>query len=140
MSFIRIAVAGLALCASASVAGAQGTPPQGHEGHQGDKAAMKGMHGKGGKHMMLMKGITLTADQQAKLDAIHEKHRAAMGPMSPDGGRPDENARAKRMAGMEKQYGEIRGILTPDQQKVFDANLEEMKQRREKRKSIQPKT
>ena len=140
MSFIRIAVAGLALTASASVAGAQGTPPQGHEGHQGNKAAMQGKHQKGGKHMMLLKGITLSADQQAKLDAIHAKNSAAMGPMSPDGTRPDENARAKMMADMEKQYAEIRTILTADQQKVFDANVEEMKQRREKRKSAQPKT
>ena len=140
MSLIRIAVAGLALCASASVASAQGTPPQGHDGHHGDKSAMPQKHGKVGMHKMILKGITLTADQQAKLDAIHAKHSAAMGPMSPDGTRPDENARAKMRADMEAQYGEIRAILTPDQQKVFDANLEEMKQLREKRKSTQPKT
>ena len=139
MSFLRIAVAGLALCASASVAGAQSTT-QGHEGHGAKPGTMgeKGQKGRG--HSMLLKGITLTTDQQAKLDAMMAKHHEARAAASPDGSRPDAAGRAKMRAEMEKHYGEIRTLLTADQQKVFDANIAEMKARREKRQSTQPRT
>jgi Spy/CpxP family protein refolding chaperone len=136
MSFFRIAAAGLALCATASVAGAQGTT-QGHEGHTAKPGAM-GQKGRG--HSMLLKGITLTTDQQAKLDAMMAKHHESRAAVSPDGSRPDATERAKRRADMEKNYAEIRTILTPDQQKVFDANLAEMKERRDKRRSTQTRT
>lgn len=134
MTFIRIAVAGLALCATASVAGAQG-----HEGHgQAKPAGEATMQGRG--HKMLLKGITLTADQQAKLDAMMAKHHTERQSAAPDGNRADPAAREKMRAEMQKRYAEIREILTADQQKVFDANIEEMKQRREKRQSTQPRT
>ena len=134
MSFIRIAVAGLALCASASLAGAQG-----HEGHtQGKPAGTTAKQGRG--HSMLFKGITLTADQQTKLDALMATHHAERQAMTPDGTRPDSATREKRKAEMEKHYAEVRGILTAEQQKVFDANLAAMKDRRQKRRSTQPRT
>jgi Spy/CpxP family protein refolding chaperone len=137
MSFIRIAVAGLALCASASVASAQGHG--GHDGHQPAKPAASGGH-QGRGHGMMLKGITLTADQQAKLDALMAKHHTEREAAAPSGSRPDSAARAKMRVEMEKHYAEIRDLLTPDQQKVFDANIAEMKQRREKRQSLQPRT
>ena len=137
MSFIRIAVAGLALCASASVASAQGTT-QGHEGHGAAKPGAMGQMGRG--HAMLLKGITLTSDQQAKLDAMMAKHHEARAAASPDGSRPDSAARAKMRGNMEKNYAEIRTILTPDQQKVFDANVAQMKERRDKRRSAGTRT
>ena len=132
MRTIRIAVAGLALCASASIAGAQG-----HEGHTAEKPG-KSMQSRG--HAMLLKGITLTADQQAKLDAMMAKHHTEREATAPNGSRPDSASRAKMSAGMDKHYAEIRDILTADQQKVFDANAAEMKQRRAKRTAPQPQT
>jgi Spy/CpxP family protein refolding chaperone len=137
MSFIRTAVAGLVFCASASVASAQG-----HEGHgthdRAKPAASAQRQGRG--HAMVLKGITLTADQQARLDALMAKHHEERGPAAPSGTRPDSAARAKMRGEMEKHYAEIREILTADQQKVFDANISEMKERREKRRSTQPRT
>ena len=133
MSFIRIAVAGIALCAGASVAGAQG-----HEGHTQAKPAAGQHQGRG--HAMLLKGITLSADQQTKLDALMAKHHTEREAMSPSDARPDSASRAKMRADMDKHYAEVRDILTADQQKVFDANVAEMKQRREKRQSTQPRT
>jgi Spy/CpxP family protein refolding chaperone len=133
MTFIRIAVAGLALCATASIAGAQG-----HEGHGQAKPAGSAMQGRG--HKMLLKGITLSADQQVKLDALMAKHHTERQAAAPNGSRPDSASREKMREGMQKNYAEIREILTADQQKVFDANVEEMKQRRQKRQSTQPRT
>ena len=129
MRFKGFAVAGLALFVGASAAGAQG-----HEGHGAGKPAASGQH-KGRGHEMLLKGITLSADQQAKLDALMSKHHEQREAMAPSGARPDENARARMRAEMDKHYGEIRSLLTEDQQKVFDANIAEMKQRREKRQA-----
>jgi Spy/CpxP family protein refolding chaperone len=128
MSWIKLAVAGIALCAGASVAGAQGapagtTPPQG---------AAQGGQGRGGRGMaMLMEGITLTEAQQAKLDEISAKYRAERQKLMPNGmqgGPPEEGVRAKIGEMMEKQSAEIRAILTADQQKVFDTNVEKRKQ------------
>lgn len=132
MSWIRLAVAGLALSAGASVAGAQGSPPAGgpdHSQHQGSMRA-HGMHAK------MFEGITLTAEQKTKIDALHAQHKAHRAQMSPggkQGSAPAGNAaRAKRKEAMEKQHAAIRAVLTAEQRIVFDRNLLEMKQRRGK--------
>ena len=137
MSFIRIAAAGLALCAGASVAGAQ--EHAGHGGHQQGKPAASAQH-QGRGHAMMLKGITLSAEQQAKLDALMAKHHTQREAAAPSGARPDSAARAKMRADMDKHYAEIRDLLTADQQKVFDANMAQMKERREKRQSTPPRS
>lgn len=124
MSWIRIAVAGLALCASASVASAQGgTPGQG------------GMRGQGrGMRSMLFEGITLTALQQQKVDSIRASYRAEREKMMPGGmggGPPDDAMRAKMSEMMDKQNAQFRALLNHGQQEVFDKNAAEMKKRRE---------
>ena len=132
MSWIRLAVAGIALCAGASVASAQGGPPPGGPGGQ-----QGGPGARGGRGMaMLFEGITLTDAQQAKVDSITAKYRAERQKMMPNGmggGPPDDATRAKMMEMMDKQTGEIRGALTADQQKLFDANIEKRKQMMQQR-------
>ena len=126
MSWIKMAVAGIALCAGASVASAQGTPPAG--------APMGGPQGgqRGGRGMaMLFEGITLTDAQQVKVDSVSAKYRGERQKMMPNGmggGPPDEGMRSKMTEMMDKQYVELRAVLTADQQKVFDANVEKRKQ------------
>ena len=128
MSWIKLAVAGVALCAGASVAGAQGAPA----GTTPSQGTAQGGQGRPGRGMaMLMEGITLTEAQQAKLDAIAAKYRAERQKLMPNGmqgGPPDDATRAKMGEMMEKQSAEVRAILTVDQQKLFDANLEKRKQ------------
>ena len=51
-----------------------------------------------------------------------------MMPNGMGGGPPDDATRAKMMDMMDKQNAELRAILTPDQQKLFDANVEKRKQ------------
>lgn len=135
MSWIRMAVAGLALCASATIASAQGTPPAGPP--PGGQGGPGGPGARGGRGMaMLMEGITLTDAQQAKLDSITAKYRAERQKMMPNGmqgGPPDDSMRQKMMEMMEKQNAEIRAILTADQQKLFDANVEKRKQMMQQR-------
>jgi Spy/CpxP family protein refolding chaperone len=85
-----------------------------------------GQGGQGRGMQMVMQGITLTDKQKASVDSIQQAYRAQMPAMTP-GTPPDSATRAKRMDVMQKQYAAIRTVLTPDQQKTFDKNLEDMR-------------
>lgn len=115
-SWISLAVAVIALAIVAPAAHAQGGPPPG------------GMRGPGRMMEMLMKDITLDDAQKAKLDSIQSKYAKEMPPMTP-GEPPSPEAMTKRREVMAKQQDEIRTILTADQQKVYDKNLAEMRER-----------
>lgn len=123
MSFIRNAMLALTVAAAVPVAvSAQGPggPGQGEGGQR-----------RGGGMQMLMKDITLSAEQQTQVEkigvAIREEMRA-LGPMQP-GTPPDSATRAKRDELRKKQYSEIRKVLTAEQQKTFDANIAAMEKR-----------
>ncbi len=83
---------------------------------------------------MLLDGITLTADQQTKVNEIRAKYRTQMQTAMPNGmqGGPPDAATRKKMDEMrEHQQHDIRELLTSDQRKLFDANVDTMKKRRE---------
>jgi Spy/CpxP family protein refolding chaperone len=126
MKVIRIATLSFALCAGlTSVAAAQGQPePQG----QGEMRRGGGMGG------LLLKDITLTDAQKAQVKTIREKYLPQLMELRKSAqatGGADEANRAKTMDLQEKQAAEIRAILTNDQQKVFDVNLKEIRDRME---------
>jgi Spy/CpxP family protein refolding chaperone len=75
---------------------------------------------------MLFKDITLTPAQQAKSDSIQAKYREQMQALRAGGGDQQE-MRAKGRELQEKQRDELKAILTDDQKKVFDKNVEEMR-------------
>jgi Spy/CpxP family protein refolding chaperone len=85
----------------------------------------------------VLKGITLTADQQKKVDSIWkatEPMRMAqmekMRAMRESGTRPDSATMAAMRAQRQVHVKEYRSLLTADQQKVFDKNLAEMRERK----------
>ncbi|HZJ00438.1 MAG TPA: Spy/CpxP family protein refolding chaperone [Gemmatimonadaceae bacterium] len=130
MSWIKMAVAGIALCAGASVASAQGTPPA--NAPQGQAGPREGGRGRG--MQMLFEGITLTEAQQKQVQEVSEKYRGQMRELMPNGfqgGPPDDATRAKMDALRTKQNADIRAILTADQQTIFDKNVADAKKRRE---------
>ncbi|HXJ29723.1 MAG TPA: hypothetical protein VNG35_03745 [Gemmatimonadales bacterium] len=114
---------GLALGAVA-VAGAQSPGGDGAGGGGGGFA--------GRRMQRLLQGITLTAQQQATVDSITAKYRAQMPAFTP-GAPPDSATRAKMRALFGNQDEEIRAVLTPDQQKVWDQNVTEMRNRMQQR-------
>ena len=132
MKVIRIATLAFALCAGmTSVAAAQGQP----EPKEGQGEMRRG----GGMGGMLLKDITLTDAQKDQIKTIREKYvprqlelRKAV---QATGGPPDEATRAKMMELQSQQSAEIRAILTADQQKTFDHNLHEMKERMDARRN-----
>lgn len=121
MRRIKLAMLAAALCVGgAAVAQAQGNPqPQGQR--------------RGGFNMaaMVFQGITLTADQQTKVDSITAKYREQMQKAREDaqaaGG--DMSAMRSKMQEMrQKQLDELKAILTTDEQKAtFDKNVENMR-------------
>jgi len=112
MKYVRIfAVLAAMFAFAAPAAYAQGG------GNQGGRArAME----------VLMKDITLTDAQKVSVDSIGQVFRAQMPPMQ-QGTPPDSATRAKRMEIAQKQYAAVRTVLTPDQQKVFDKNLADLR-------------
>lgn len=107
-----------ALLAGLAVFGAPAAHAQGGGGG--------GQGGRGRQMEMMMQGITLTDAQKASVDSIGQAFRAQMPAMTP-GTPPDSATRAKRTEVMQKQSAAIRAVLTPDQQKVFDKNVETMR-------------
>jgi len=85
-----------------------------------------GGQGRGRQMEMLLQGITLSEAQKAAVDSIGQATRAQM-PPTQQGTPPDSAARAKRMEVMQQQFKAVREVLTPEQQKTFDKNLEDMR-------------
>lgn len=95
-------------------------------------AGMGRGEGMGGDRMermqqMLFNGITLTSAQQARIDSIHARHRGEMQGLDPRNN-PDDRAKMRQM--MQAHMAELRAVLTPDQQAVFDRNVADMRERR----------
>ena len=114
---IRIALLTTALVAlSASVAIAQNPsgPPGGMGMRQGGPAR---------RMQALLNGITLTAQQQAAIDSIQGAYQPRMRALFTPGTPPDSATRAQMAALRQSQDKDIRAVLTPDQQKIFDKNL-----------------
>jgi len=125
MKAFRIAALGVALlAASAAIAGAQaaapGTQQQGGPGGPG---------GPGRGIGRLITGITLTEAQQAKFTEIQTKYQPQMA-AAREAANGDRAAMFKGMQAInEKMYPELRAVLTPEQQAIFDKNIEERKAR-----------
>ncbi|HKW46517.1 MAG TPA: hypothetical protein VJN70_03700 [Gemmatimonadaceae bacterium] len=94
--------------------------------------------GRGGRNMsaMLFKDITLSPAQQAKADSIQAKYRDQMQALRSAGGDQQE-MRTKGRELQEKQRDELKAILTDDQKKVFDKNVEDMRQAMQNRQRPQ---
>ena len=127
MKAIRIAALGVALLAgSTAIAGAQAStqPPAQQQGGPGG--------GRGGFNRSL-NGIELTDAQKAKVAEIQAKYQPEMQAIreSMQGGGDRAEAFKKMQALNDKRNPEIRAVLTPEQQTIFDKNLAEQKARME---------
>lgn len=82
---------------------------------------------RGRMQAMLMNGISLTPAQQTKVDSIRAYYRSQMPQMTP-GTPPSDADRQKMMGLMQASSKAVRGVLTPDQQAIYDKNLAAMQQ------------
>ena len=118
MKVIRIvALVAALLVGGAAIASAQGAMQQGGQARRN----------------MQLDGIELTDAQKVKLDEIQKKYQPEMMALRDEirnGG--DRAELMKKGASLrDKSSAEIRAILTPDQQVVFDKHTAEMKARME---------
>ncbi len=124
MKVIRF-LAAAAIVLTATTAMAQGGPPQGGppQGGQG---------GRGNQMARLMEGITLTADQQTKVDSINAAARAEQTKMREEmqasGGQPGPEMMEKMRAISTKRNDAIKAVLTADQKAIFEKNLANLPQ------------
>jgi Spy/CpxP family protein refolding chaperone len=126
MRILRVATMAIALCAaSTSIAAAQ----------RPDSAPGGGRRGQMGPN--LMEGITLTDAQQAQVKAIREKYAPQrmeiMTALRSSGMPPDSATRAKLQGITEAQTADIRAILTAEQQKILDKNVNDARERMKNR-------
>jgi Spy/CpxP family protein refolding chaperone len=99
------------------------------DGRDGRRGGPGGPGGAGRADQALLRGITLSADQQQRVDSIRTRYRAQMDQMRQQQTGDRDAARTQMRATMEKQQAEIRAVLTPDQQTQFDQNVAEMRNR-----------
>ena len=116
MRKLQVVFAAAILAMSASVATAQDAPAPQRQG--------------GGNQMTaLLQGITLTADQQAKVDTLTKKAQDAMQALRGDQTLDQDARRAKSRELRTKQYEDVKTILTDEQKKVFEKNLADLQAR-----------
>ena len=125
MKAIRIAALGAALVVGMAVtASAQGAQQQGGGRPGGNRGGVG----------MLLAGIdstTITAEQKAKIDEIQKKYmpeqQAIRDAVAAGGDRAEAMKKSADLRA--KMQPEIRAVLNPAQQAIFDKNIEEMAKR-----------
>jgi Spy/CpxP family protein refolding chaperone len=143
-----IALVVASLVSTATFAGAQ-APASGAQA--GRRAMGQGMEGGRGQRG-LFRGIKLSDTEKAKLKEIHAKYAPEQKQLHESLKPAMQEARAARQKGdsaaaraafdrtkdgrdkmkglMEREHAEIRAALSPENQKQFDANLQQLAQRR----------
>lgn len=125
---LRMAALGVALLVGgATLAQAQAGGAQ----QQGER--------RGGRNMEL-NGIELTDAQKVQLEAIQKKYQPEMMSIRNDMMNGGDRAELMKKAAdlREKSAKDIRAILTPDQQVVFDKNLAEQREKMQHREQGGP--
>jgi Spy/CpxP family protein refolding chaperone len=146
-----VALGAALIFAAATGAAAQQSDRAQHRGRHGDGQTETARGGRRGAMRGLFRGVNLTDAQKAQVTAIRERYQPQLNALR-DSARPAfEEARAARERGdtlaarrawaktadtrqrmaelMQRQAGEVRAILTPDQQQVFDKNVAAMRDR-----------
>lgn len=113
MKKLTLVLAAAMLVVGSSVATAQDQPPR-----------MRGV-------AALMQGITLTPEQQVKVDSIAAKYGEQRRALMQDQTADRETRMAKSRELMTKQSDEIKALLNDEQKKVFDKNVADMEARRQ---------
>jgi protein CpxP len=94
----------------------------------GDGQHMRHRGGPRGDRML--KDLNLTKDQQSQVQLIRDRYRLKADSLRTGGATHDSTSRAAFRSLMTQEMGEIRALLTPDQQKQFDDKMARMKERR----------
>lgn len=125
----------LAACSHNSTTAGSTIEPGAANSSVADGRDGRGPGGRGGRDFSradqaLLRGITLSADQQRRVDSIRAGYRTQMDQMrQQQSGGDRDAARSQMRTMMEKQVADIRAVLTGDQQTQFDQNVADMRNR-----------
>jgi len=151
MTKIQSTIAALAMVtALGAVAQAQSTTVHSDSTWKRGRANGPRKMGRNGEMRGAFRGVTLTDAQKTQMKAIHQKYAAQSKPLMESMRPAMTDARAARQRGdtaaaraafartadtrakfdalRQQERNEVRGILTADQQKAFDANLANRKE------------
>jgi Spy/CpxP family protein refolding chaperone len=115
--------AATSLAQDAANAPAPATPPAApSDGTQAAPAPAPEHHGRRGGFILedLTQKLTLTADQQKQVGDLIKSSREQMKTLHEDDSMSDEDKRAKMKEIMGTTRSQIRAVLTPEQQAIFD--------------------
>jgi Spy/CpxP family protein refolding chaperone len=124
---------GALLCAAAvtvtACAHSQQTPPP-------DSASPR-QYGGGGQHMRgghrhgnrMLEGLNLTKDQRAQITLIHDRYRLQADSLRLNNSGHDSTSHTAFRSLMMQEMKDIRAVLTPDQQQMFDQKMSKMRER-----------
>lgn len=85
--------------------------------------------GRGNMMAALMQGITLTAEQQTKIDSITKKYADERQALMQDQNLDQDARRAKGAELRNKQLEEVKAVLTDEQKKVLEKNQADLQAR-----------
>lgn len=129
MKKLQLVLAVTMLVGATAVATAQDPQPQ----QQGQRTG-----GRGNMMAMMMQGITLSAEQQAKVDSISAKFAGERQALMQDESLDQDARRAKGRAMMTRQLDLVKALLTDEQKKVLEKNQADMQARMQGAQRPQP--
>lgn len=127
---------GTLLCVAAATvtacAHSQQTPPADSASPrtQGDYQGSRMRHHGGARGDHMLEGLNLSTDQRDQITLIRDRYKLQADSMRMGAPR-DSTSRAAFRSLMMQEMREIRGVLTPDQQKQFDDRMAKMRERRQ---------
>jgi protein CpxP len=129
-ALLCVAAVSVSACAhSQQTPPADSASPSGQGRWQGSQ-----MRHRGGSHGdRMFEGLNLTKDQRSQITLIRDRYKLQADSLRAGGAAHDSTSRAAFRSLMTQQMGEIRGVLTPDQQKKFDDKIAKMRERAAKR-------
>jgi len=113
----------LALVAAGPLARAQDTPPAAPSGGDDQAPPPPHRHMRGPSAEELKAKLNLTDDQYTKVVAIISATKEKAMAIRDDDSLEDDDKRAKMMDLMKTTHDQIRALLTPDQQKIYDSMM-----------------
>ena len=126
-TLVCVAAATLTSCAhSQQTPPADSAAPRAQDDAQGSRMRYRG----GPRGDRMLEGLNLTQDQRDQINVIRDRYRLQADSMRMGGAAHDSTSRSAFRSLMMQEMQEIRGVLTPDQQKQFDDRMAQMRERR----------
>ncbi len=119
-ALLLVAATTMTACAHSQQAPpADSASPHGQGNWQGSRAHQ----GQGPRGDRMLEGLNLTKDQRDQIKVIRDRYRLRADSLRAGGAGRDSTSRSAFRSMIEQQMQEIRGVLTPDQQKQFDDRI-----------------